>query len=94
MNFPPNRNEYFGTWLCSLLMGLKLHCGYVICYLVGNIIVHTQPSSLALAYLTLSFLQGFGNVTAYHHTVPSIYIYIYRYVIGMFLAGSWPDNKE
>ena len=23
---PPQRNEYFGTWLCSLLMGLKLHC--------------------------------------------------------------------
>ena len=74
MNFPPKRNEYFGTWLCSLLMGFKLHCGYFICYLVGYIIGHTQPSSLALAYLSVSFLQGFGNVTAYHHNVPSMYI--------------------
>jgi len=40
---PPQRNEYFGTWLYSLLMGLKLYCGYFICYLVGNFIVHTQP---------------------------------------------------
>lgn len=63
--------------------------GYCYLLLSWNIIGHTQHSSLALAYLAVSFLQGFGNVTAYHQ----LYLGKYRYMV-CFLAGSWPDNKE
>ena len=73
-------------------MGLKLHClVIVICYLVGNHCTYSS-SSLALAYLAVSLLQGFGNVRLpYQHSVPSMYI---DKGLVCFLAGSWPDNKE
>ena len=75
-------------------MGLKLHCGYVICYcyLVGNIIVHTQPSSLSssLHILLYHFYRALGMSLP---TINCILESIDRYMV-CFLAGSWPDNKE